>query len=228
MEWGRDEAELVRRCREGSDAAYAAVVRLHRPRLFTLAYRLTSDRSTAEDVVQEVFLAAFKAIDRFEPRPSLAAWLNRITVRVAGRAAARQAGRSAASLDRMAESPEAGSDAQAILIDLDPSSDPQTSAETAELRRALGDAVERLPYKYRAAVILRFVTGLDYADAAQTLDIPLNTFKSHLLRGTRLLREDLSRHLETTMHMQSAPPSTVDAPADEIVYAGASEAASRR
>ena len=201
-------------------------MRLHRPRLFTLAYRLTSDRSTAEDVVQEVFLAAFKAIDRFEPRPSLAAWLNRITVRVAGRAAARQAGRSAASLDRMAASPEGNRDAQTILIDLDPSSDPQTSAETAELRRALGDAVDRLPYKYRAAVILRFVTGLDYADAAQTLDIPLNTFKSHLLRGTRLLREDLSRHLETTMG--SAPPFTVEAPVDEVVYAGASEVATRR
>jgi RNA polymerase sigma-70 factor (ECF subfamily) len=226
MEWGRDEVELVRRCREGSDAAYAALVRLHRPRLFTLAYRLTSDRSTAEDVVQEVFLAAFKAIDRFEPKPSLAAWLNRITVRVAGRAANRQAGRPSASLDLISESSDDVGGSVAALIDLDPSSDPQLAVETAELRRAVDLAVGRLPFKYRAAVTLRFVMGLDYAEAAAALDVPLNTFKSHLLRGTRMLREDLAEHLET-------PPATAasvnggGAPED-VAYARASEPVSRR
>ena len=60
-DWAGDERELVRRCREGSDAAYAMLVREHRPRLYALAYRLTVDRLTAEDVVQEAFLAAFKA-----------------------------------------------------------------------------------------------------------------------------------------------------------------------
>ncbi len=226
MEWGRDEVELVRRCREGSDAAYAALVRMHRPRLFTLAYRLTGDRATAEDVVQEVFLAAFKAIDRFEPKPSLAAWLNRITIRVAGRQAARQAGRSSASLDRMNQPTGAVGDQMQGLVDLDPSSDPEMSAETAELRRALGDAVERLPFKYRAAVILRFVTGLDYAEAAAALDVPLNTFKSHLLRGTRMLREDLAEHLAT-------PPSTTattngHVAQEDLSLVGASEPATRR
>src|SRR6478672_9366214 len=68
-----DESLLVRRCQEGSEAAFAELVRRHRPRLFTLAYRLTANREAAEDVVQETFVAAFRAIDRFEPRSSLAA-----------------------------------------------------------------------------------------------------------------------------------------------------------
>ena len=224
MEWGRDEVELVRRCREGSDAAYAALVRLHRPRLYSLAYRLTSDRATAEDVVQEVFLAAFKGIDRFEPKPSLAAWLNKITVRVAGRAAARQSSRSGASLDRMAETSDTFS--LTTLIDTDVSSDPQAAVETAELRQALGEAVALLPFKYRAAVILRFVTGLDYAAAAETLDVPLNTFKSHLLRGTRMLREDLMDRLEAPT--PSAPAVIEESASDVIAYATVSEPASRR
>jgi RNA polymerase sigma-70 factor, ECF subfamily len=224
MEWGRDEVELVRRCREGSDAAYAALVRLHRPRLYNLAYRLTTDRATAEDVVQEVFLAAFKGIDRFEPKPSLAAWLNKITVRVAGRAAARQATRAGASLDRMAETSDTMS--FTTLMDTDASSDPQAAVETAELRRALGEAIARLPFKYRAAVILRFVTGLDYAAAAEALDVPLNTFKSHLLRGTRMLREDLMDRLEAPA---PSPPSVLDeTPSDVVAYAAVSEPASRR
>ena len=75
------------------------------------------------------------------------------------------------------------------MIDLDPSGDPHAAAEAAELRRDLAAALIDLPFKYRAAVVLRHVMGLDYAEAARELDLPLNTFKSHLLRGTRLLRE---------------------------------------
>ncbi len=225
-EWGRDEVELVRRCREGSDAAYVVLVRMHRPRLFTLAYRLTGDRSTAEDVVQEAFLAAFKAIDRFEPKPSLAAWLNRITIRVAGRAVAKQAGRPSASLDDPTRTWDASGGAQDELEDPDPSSDPHVAAETAELRRALGDAIARLPFKYRAAVILRFVTGLDYAEAALALDVPLNTFKSHLMRGTRMLRDDLADRLVTPSALTRASLNG-DGGAEEIAFAGAPERATR-
>ena len=53
-------------------------MRRHRPRLFSLAYRLTGQRETAEDVVQETFIGAFRTMERFEPRPSLSAWLNTI------------------------------------------------------------------------------------------------------------------------------------------------------
>jgi RNA polymerase sigma-70 factor (ECF subfamily) len=226
-EWGRDEVELVRRCREGSEAAYAVLVRLHRPRLFALAYRLTGDRSTAEDVVQEAFLAAFKAIDRFEPKPSLAAWLNKITVRIAGRAATRQAGRPKSSLDQMADPPEGQTPLSGTLIDLDPTADPQMAVETGELRRALGDAIERLPFKYRAAVVLRYVIGLEYAEAAVALDVPLNTFKSHLLRGTRMLREELANHLESAPGAGKASPNGEEATDDVAHAAGTPERAAR-
>ena len=199
-DWGSDEHELVRRCRDGSEAAYAELVRQHRPRLYTLAYRLIGDRETAEDVVQETFLAAFKAIDRFEPKPSLAPWLNTIAVRIAKRAAGRRRARPSTSLDRLTGDGLATDDdaplALAPFAIDDPAGDPHAAAEAAELRRELAAAIERLPFTYRAAVVLRYVIGLDYAEAAQSLDVPLNTFKSQLLRGTRLLREQLAGRLE--------------------------------
>ncbi len=198
-EWGRDEAELVRRCREGSEAAYAALVRQHRPRLYALAYRLLLDREAAEDVVQETFLSAFRQIERFEPRPSIAAWLNTIALRTASRAASRQRARPKSSIDASiagAGVDEWGGDALA-LADPDPTGDPLAAVEAADLRRAVGAAIAALPFKYRAAVVLRHVMGLDYAEAARALDIPLNTFKSHLLRGTKQLREALAAELET-------------------------------
>jgi RNA polymerase sigma-70 factor (ECF subfamily) len=199
-EWGRDEAELVRRCREGSEAAYAALVRQHRPRLYALAYRLLLDREAAEDVVQETFLSAFRQIERFEPRPSIAAWLNTIALRTASRAASRQRARPKSSIDASiagAGVDDWGSDALA-LADPDPTADPQAAVEAADLRRAVGAAIAALPFKYRAAVVLRHVMGLDYAEAARALDIPLNTFKSHLLRGTKQLREALAAELEAS------------------------------
>jgi RNA polymerase sigma-70 factor (ECF subfamily) len=205
-EWGRDEQELVRRCKEGSEAAYAVLVRLHRPRLYTLAYRLLLDREAAEDVVQETFIAAFRQMERFEPRPSLAAWLNTITLRTANRVAARQRSRPKTSIDAPAFRDDALSTATdwsadglgaAFLTDTSPGADPHVAAEAADLRRAVSDAIGRLPFNYRAAVVLRHVMGLDYAEAARALDLPLNTFKSHLLRGTKLLRERLAVELDS-------------------------------
>ena len=198
-EWGRDEAELVRRCREGSEAAYAALVRQHRPRLYALAYRLLLDREAAEDVVQETFLSAFRQIERFEPRPSLAAWLNTIALRTASKAASRRRSRPKTSLDApVAQAGSTGAtwDADPLaLADPNPAADPQAALEAADLRRDVAAAIAALPFKYRAAVVLRHVMGLDYAEAARALDIPLNTFKSHLLRGTKQLREALEAEL---------------------------------
>jgi RNA polymerase sigma-70 factor (ECF subfamily) len=211
----RDEVELVRRCREGSDAAYAVLVREHRPRLFSLAYRLTGDRTTAEDVVQEAFLAAFKAIDRVELRPSLAAWLNTITVRIAKRAGSRARARANVPLSAIEGDWDPGPSAPG-LADVGVGGDPVAAAESAELRAQVSAAIERLPFNYRAAVALRFLTGLDYAAAAEAMGVPLNTFKSHLLRGTRLLRSDLARHLEPAQNAETlghdAPTAGTNSP----------------
>jgi RNA polymerase sigma-70 factor (ECF subfamily) len=224
---GRDERELVRRCREGSEAAYAELVRSHRPRLYLLAYRLVGDRETAEDVVQETFLAAFKSIEKVEPRPSLNPWLNTIVLRTAGRAASRRRSRPGPSLDQATRG-HLGSDAFGGpslgegLMDLDPSGDPPAAAEAAELRRDLAAALVDLPFKYRAAVVLRHVMGLDYAEAASELGLPLNTFKSHLLRGTRLLREALAGQLDRPV------PGPATAAAQEVSGNGASAGSGRR
>ena len=93
------------------------------------------------------------------------------------------------------------------MIDLDPSGDPHAAAEAAELRRDLASALIDLPFKYRAAVVLRHVMGLDYAEAALQMGVPLNTFKSHLLRGTRMLREALAERLERPEPSPAAEPA---------------------
>ena len=222
-DWGRDEQELVRRCKEGSEAAYAVLVRLHRPRLYTLAYRLLLDREAAEDVVQETFIAAFRQMERFEPRPSLSAWLNTIALRTAGRAAAHRRARPSTSIDASAFRDD-GQDATAggewpgdhlALADADPTADPEAAAEAAALRGEIAAAIVGLPFKYRAAVVVRHVMGLDYEEAARTLDLPLNTFKSNLLRGTRMLRESLAGQLDRAAETAGPAAPASGRPASE-------------
>ena len=207
---GWDEQELVRRCKEGQEAAYAELVRRHRPRLYSLAYRLTGQRETAEDVVQETFIAAFRTIERFEPRPSLSPWLNTIAIRAAGRAAAHSEARSGQSLDALLDD-DALLLEQARAARIAPDHDPAAAAEAAELRVAVGRAIAALPFRYRAAVVTRFVLGMDYAEAAASLDTGLNTYKSHLLRGTRLLREALSGQRSGAVEIDEETPRRVDA-----------------
>ena len=234
-EWGRDEQELVRRCKEGSEAAYAVLVRLHRPRLYTLAYRLLLDRESAEDVVQETFIAAFRQMERFEPRPSLAAWLNTIALRTANRAAARQRAHPKTSIDAPSfrDNGQSAADwsgdhlALGALADMSPGADPIAAAEAADLRRALSAAIVELPFKYRAAVVLRHVMGLDYAEAARALDLPLNTFKSHLLRGTKLLREGLAPELDAPRPAAATNGSNGRPPAEPEAGARLGEASDR-
>ena len=229
------EQELVRRCKEGSEAAYAELVHQHRSRLLNLAYRLTGDPDLAEDVVQETFLAAFRAMERFEPQPALAPWLNTIAVRLAGRHASRRA-QAPGSLDRPArgstgDPPDPDADGAAghlsagAYLPADTATEPETAAVRSELRRELQEAIAALPYKQRAAVVLRLVMGLDYAEAAQTMDVPLNTFKSHLLRGTRGLREALGARLgrgrPTQVTVPSASSAAASAPAPDDPEPGA-------
>ena len=195
MEHVWDEQQLVRRCKEGSESAYAELVRLHQPRLYQIAFRLTSDRQVAEDVVQEAFLAAFKAMERFEPKPSLAPWLNTITVRIARRVTARRRATPSSSLDLIAPDGN-GSGPIGQLLDADLSTDPHAIAEGAELQTLVAAAIGDLPFDQRTAVVLRHVMGVDYGTAAETMGMPLNTYKSHLLRGTRALRASLTRQLD--------------------------------
>ncbi len=206
-ERGGDERELVRRCRDGSESAYAELVRAHRPRLYALAFRLTNDSGLAEDVVQETFLAAFRSIEKVEPDPSLAPWLNTIAIRAARKAAGRRNARTAHSLDRLT------AEGEPALGELagrpgDPSADPYEAARAAEIRGEIAAAIAELPFRHRVAVVLRFVMGLDYAEAAATAGIPLNTFKSDLLRGTRALRTRLDGRLGADTGSEFAFPSS--------------------
>jgi RNA polymerase sigma-70 factor (ECF subfamily) len=156
--------------------------------LYRVALRLTRVQADAEDLVQETYLKAFRAADRFEPGTNLRAWLFTILHNTA-RNLARDRARHAVSFD--SEAVERAADAT-----LDGIADtPETLLLRDTLAPELQTAIDELPGAFRQAVWLRDVEEFSYAEIATVLGVPIGTVMSRISRGRRMLFERL-HHLK--------------------------------
>lgn len=176
----KDDASLVAGIIVGEAAAFEALYERHRLALFRTALAISRDRNTAEELLQEAFLRAFRHIDRVRliPGASLRPWLHRILINLAYDWSARKritAGPVEGILDRIAAT----------------TSSPERQLEHRDLERLVGDAIRRLPFKQRVVVILFYLHDMDLQDIANTLELPAGTVKSRLYYGRARLREQL-------------------------------------
>lgn len=175
------ETAFVERARRGDEAAWESLVREHQAGVFRLAYLLTGDPDEAEDVAQEAFIRAYRALDRFEAGRPLRPWLLRIAKNVASNR--RRAGkRYRAALGRAARaSPEP------VMSSAEDTSD--------EARRAtqLWEAVQQLARKDREVILLRYFLDLPVSETAEALDVAEGTVKSRTARALARLKEVVKR-----------------------------------
>jgi RNA polymerase sigma-70 factor, ECF subfamily len=161
---------------EGTDRVFERLVRDHQDRIFALGLALTGNRHDAEDVAQDTFIRAYKALATYSPERvrdlKQKAWLHRIAVNVVRN-------RVRGMRPRMVE-----------LNGSEP--DVATGPEEDVLRKAeideLAARVACLPARYREAVVLRHVQDLSYAEVAETLGQPVGTVKANVHRGLKILR----------------------------------------
>jgi len=176
------ERALLQRARGGDREAFCRLATIHREAVYRAAYWVLRDPDDALDATQEAFLKAFRHLDRFEERSSFKTWARRIATNVALDRQARRSRRRR----REGELP-----AQEVVAD--PKGEPAAEAvEREERRRLVRSASEELPGAARAAVLLRDVDGLSYAEIADTLAIPKGTVMSRLHHGRKLLKEKLA------------------------------------
>ncbi|MBP8007373.1 MAG: RNA polymerase sigma factor [Burkholderiales bacterium] len=155
---------------------FAAFVAEHRDRAVGLAWRLVGDSATAEDVAQEAFARAFRALDRFREESQLSTWFHRILLNEAHRHLRWRwvRRRFAGDMPDEPADPLAG-----------PRGDPI-------LRTRIRAALDRLPRGQREAFVLVHLEGMTVVDAATTTGRAVGTIKSHLHRALRALRNELS------------------------------------
>jgi RNA polymerase sigma-70 factor, ECF subfamily len=165
------DSDLLDRYHLGDVSAFDELVaRYHRP-VYDLAYRLTQDRATAEDVAQEVFVRAYRGLGGFRRASSLKTWLFRIAIRVASDQ--RQDGRLP-SVDAMPAAAEP---------------DALASLERSELQAELAKAVARLSPRQRTALVLRVSHDLPFREIAEIMGSPLGTVKATYHQAVIRLRE---------------------------------------
>jgi RNA polymerase sigma-70 factor, ECF subfamily len=160
--------------------------------LYRTARRLSRDRADAEDLVQETYLKAFRAANRFEPGTNLRAWLFTILHNTASNRF-RDRARDTVSInsdvvDRAADAPPPGSQ-QALTGSVDT---PESLLLRDTLAPELQAAIDLLPQAFREAVWLRDVEEFSYAEIAQMLEVPIGTVMSRISRGRHLLFERLN------------------------------------
>ncbi len=161
-----EERELVSLAKKGDERGFAGLVRLHQRRAYIVARSIVLTHEDAEDAVQEGFLRAHQALDRFDPAQTFGAWLNRIVANAALDLARRRKVRNA---DELSESIPA--------TFRDP-------AEGGELRERLEDAMAKLPDRARAVIVLHDIEGFTHAEIGEMLGIPGGTARSDLHHAT--------------------------------------------
>jgi len=177
---GAEVNELVlARARQGDQDAFADVVGHYDHRLRALAFRLLGDRDRMDDVLQEAYVKAFRALPRFKGASTLGTWLYRITYNACLDDLRRRPALASVSYD---------SDRAATIADRRPG-----PADVVVERDDLATALDRLPTDQRAAVMLVDAYGLNYAEAAEVLGVRSGTIGSRLSRAHASLRTALER-----------------------------------
>jgi RNA polymerase sigma-70 factor (ECF subfamily) len=161
MARGADERTLVAGARRGDEAAFEALFRLHWPRAYRAAWLVVHDAAAAEDIAQESFLAAVRALDRFDRRRPFGPWLHRIVVNRA--------------ID--------WARARSLRGEVELVAEPGVEAGANGFDRTLVDALRGLPPDQRAVVVLRYLLGYTPGEIARLLELPRGTVNSRLRRG---------------------------------------------
>jgi RNA polymerase sigma-70 factor (ECF subfamily) len=186
-----DDPDFVERLRNGDKEACAICVREHSTNVYNLALKLMGDPVAAEDVLQETFLSAFKAIPRFEGKAQLSTWLYRIAHNAAlMRLRKRQV--QTISLDEPVENEEGLPEPREFA---DWSENPEQVLLSDEMRRAMDEAIASLSETLKSVFVLRDVNGLSTAQTAAVLGLSEEAVKSRLLRARLALRERLTAYL---------------------------------
>ena len=180
------DRELVDRAREGDAQAFGQLVRRHQQRLHRLAVHLLRDRAEAEDVIQEAFLRAYRALARFDGRSEPYTWFYRITINLSLNAL-----RSRKSHRTSTEADDPRLDA--LVAEKQSTVDPAGDAAQSELYAALAQGIDELSDTLRTTLVLVCIDGRSHEEAAAILGAPEGTIAWRVHEARRKLKEYMAK-----------------------------------
>lgn len=178
---------LVERVQAGDKQAFDLLVTKYQRRLMRLLSRIVRDPATAEDVVQETFIKAYRSLRHFRGDAAFYTWLYRIGINTAKNFLVMQARRTPASTDTDAEQAEAYDDSD-HLRDINT---PESLLASKQIAQTVNAAMDALPVELRTAIALREIEGLSYEEISDIMACPLGTVRSRIFRAREVIAEQL-------------------------------------
>jgi RNA polymerase sigma-70 factor, ECF subfamily len=172
-----DDRELVRRARQGDRDAFGELALRHRGRIHAALSRFTRDAAEAENLCQDAFLKAYLSLEQFEERSSFSTWLYRIAINLA--------------LNHAEKHKRLVPWDDGTHTDLLRTAPLQDELDELGERERLREAVDALPPRQKATLLLRDYEGLSFAEVAEALECPLGTAKANHFHAVRNLRKRL-------------------------------------
>lgn len=175
------DAEYVRRLQRGETEAFEILVRRHEKTIFNLVYRMLGDYDEAAETSQEVFLSAYRSIDRFRGDANFSTWLYRIALN--------HTSTRRKSLNRRQQRNVPIDDTEPVR---DPQPGPAETIEKKEIRERVQSALNTLEPDDATVILLRDLQDIPYEEVARLLEIPVGTVKSRLHRARQALKSQLA------------------------------------
>ncbi len=191
-----DDLTLVKRARSGDQRALKLLIERYQRKVYSVALGMVKDREEAMDVSQEAFVKVYKYLDHFKGDSSFYTWLYRITVNICidvlrRRAVARG---EHVEFDENVQHDSAEANIGALGSRL--GTNPQKALLRKELAAKIEEALQEVPEKHRAILLLRELEGMSYEDLARTLQIPKGTVMSRLFHARAKMQTILNKYLE--------------------------------
>jgi RNA polymerase sigma-70 factor (ECF subfamily) len=174
----QSDLELVRRAQRGERGAFDLLVLRYQHKVVKLVARLLRDRTEAEDVAQEAFVKAYRALGSFRGDSAFYTWLYRIAVNTARNALASRQRRPLQYEAGLSESEQSAVESRMRHTDT-----PEANALSEEIHETVNRVIGELPEDLRTAIILREVEGLSYEEIAAAMDCPVGTVRSRIFRA---------------------------------------------
>lgn len=187
------DQQLVVRAQKGDKQAFGLLVSKYQRKLARLLSRLIRDPAEVEDVAQETFIKAYRALPTFRGDSAFYTWLYRIGVNTAKNYLVSQGRRAPTSTEFDSEEAE-GFDEGEQLRD---NNTPERLLQSKQVGETVNTAMEALPEELRTAIVLREIEGLSYEDIARIMDCPIGTVRSRIFRAREAVAEKLRPLLDT-------------------------------
>jgi RNA polymerase sigma-70 factor (ECF subfamily) len=188
------DQQLVERVQRGDKAAFDLLVSKYQRKIFRLLSRLIRDSAEIEDVAQEAFVKAYRALPNFRGESAFYTWLYRIAINTAKNYLVSQGRRAPTTTENEIEDAETFDDGE-YLRDLNT---PDSMLLTKQVAEAVNRAIDQLPEDLRTAIVLRELEGLSYEEIAESMNCPIGTVRSRIFRAREAIAEELRPILDTS------------------------------